>query len=375
MTRPTDAVALTRELVGMDTVNPPGREEACAHRLGAVLEAAGFTVRYHRLDDGRASLVARIGSGEGRPLCLTGHIDTVPLGATPWSRPPFAAETDAGRLYGRGTSDMKSGLAAIMVAVTELAPHLAGTPGLELVFTAGEETGCIGAAALAAEPGALGRAGAILVAEPTDNLPRIGHKGALWLTARTRGVTAHGSMPERGVNALFEAARAVRALEHFRFADPPHPVMGSATLNVGTLHGGMNVNSVPDAAEIGLDIRSVPSCPHARIKAQLARELGEGVELEVVSDQEAVYTEPEDPWVQEVFAICAEHLGQRPEPAVASFFTDAGYLTPAYGNPPTIVLGPGEAAMAHQTDEYCLIERVEAAVGMYRDIVRRWCGV
>jgi hypothetical protein len=101
-----------------------------------------------------------------------------------------------------------------------------------------------------------GQAGALVVAEPTTNRPLCGHKGALWLKATTRGVTAHGSMPDKGVNAIYAAARAVGRLEAFDFNVARHPVMGAPTLNVGTLHGGLNLNSVPDRAEIGIDIRN-----------------------------------------------------------------------------------------------------------------------
>src|SRR6266498_2846770 len=134
---------------------------------------------------------------------------------------------------------------------------------------AGEETGSEGAFALARR-GMRGQAGALVVAEPTTNRPLCGHKGALWLKATTRGVTAHGSMPEKGVNAIYAAARAVGRLEAFDFNVARHPVMGAPTLNVGTLHGGLNLNSVPDRAEIGIDIRTIPGMLHGLLRDQIA---------------------------------------------------------------------------------------------------------
>jgi len=371
-----NAVELTRQIVRMNTVNPPGDEEQCARHLGALLENAGFKVAYHQLSPKRASLVATIGgSGDKAPLCFTGHIDTVPLGAAKWRMDPFAADTDGGKLYGRGTSDMKSGVAAFVVACVNLSGRLERSPGLELVITAGEETGCQGAFHLTHKSGALGRAGAVVVGEPTSNYPFVGHKGAFWLNARTNGVTAHGSMPEKGVNAVFKAARAVAVLEKFRFSSPPHPLMGQATLNVGTIRGGLNINSVPDEAVIGIDIRTVPSVRHAQIKDDLARQLGADVVLETLLDLESVYTAPEDPWIQEVFEVMHGILGSRPEPRAATYFTDAAALNIAYGTPPTIVLGPGEAPLAHQTDEYCVVERIAESVAAYEEIARRWCKI
>ena len=373
MTTQWNAVELTRQLVRMNTINPPGREEPCARYLGALLDSAGFHARYHSFGDGRVSLVATLGrSASKAPVCFTGHIDTVPLGAAPWRMDPFAADTDAGKLYGRGSSDMKCGVAAFTVAARNMARHLSGTPGLALVITAGEETGCEGAFHLYRD-GVLGAAGAVVVAEPSSNYPFVGHKGALWLKARTRGVTAHGSMPEKGVNAVYKGAHAVGALEAFRFSNPPHELMGQATLNVGTFHGGLNINSVPDQAEIGIDIRTVPTVDHKALIRSLAQHMGSEVELETLMDLEAVYTDPQDPWMQSVFNVMTPILGERPAPRAATYFTDAAALSLAYRSPPTVVLGPGEPQMAHQTDEYCVVERVEKAVAAYEDIIRAWC--
>jgi succinyl-diaminopimelate desuccinylase len=373
MTPGTDAVALTQSLLRFDTVNPPGNEDQCARMLGAALERAGFRTRYHSFGPGRTNLLADVGGQSDRlPLCFTGHIDVVPLGNAPWSKDPFAGETDAGRMYGRGSSDMKAGVAAFVAAAIRMAPHLERTPGLTLVITAGEENGCEGAFHLHRD-GVLGRAGAVVVAEPTSNYPFVGHKGAFWLRAVTHGVTAHGSMPDKGDNAVYKAARAVTKLESFRFANPPHPLMGQATLNVGTFHGGLNINSVPDQAAVAIDIRTVPTVDHRELLAALSAQLGPEVELQTLIDLESVYTDPAEPWMQSVFDVMTPILGARPAARAATYFTDAAALNLAYRNPPTVILGPGEPHMAHQTDEYCVVERIAQSVGAYEQIIRRWC--
>jgi succinyl-diaminopimelate desuccinylase len=368
-----NALDLTRELLRFNTINPPGEEEACARHLAPLLEAGGFTIATHAFAPGRTSLVARLGNaGSTPPLCFTGHIDTVPLGGAAWSRDAFAGETAGGKLYGRGSTDMKSGVAAFVVAALDAAPRLSATPGLVLVITAGEETACEGARHLAST-GALPKAGAIVVAEPTGNATCVGHKGALWLEARTTGVTAHGSMPERGVNAVYKAARAVLMLEKYEFGAAPHPVLGRPTLNVGNMHGGLNVNSVPDAAVIGVDIRTIPSVKHAALREHLASHLGPDVALSAVADAEGVWTDPANPWVQQVTEIAERVAGVSREVRAAPYFTDASALTPAMGDPPTVIIGPGETGLAHQTDEYCLVDRLEQSVEIYAELIRRWC--
>src|SRR3989337_2957114 len=275
-----DAVALTRSLLGFDCINPPGREADCARHAAKLLQDWGYRVETHDFEPGRTSVVARAGgNGAKAPLCLPGHLDVVPLGARAWSRDPFAGETDGDRLYGRGTSDMKSGVAAIMLAARSFAQKLEGTPGVVLVLTASEENGCIGSRHLAELPQLMGKAGAMVVGEPTSNHPYVGHKGSLKFHAGFRGVSAHGSMPELGENAIYKAARAVGALATFDFGQPPHPVMGAATLSVGTFEGGSGVNLVPDTARIGVDIRTLPGMDHAALLARLRTPMGEDAPL------------------------------------------------------------------------------------------------
>ncbi|MFQ5763360.1 MAG: M20/M25/M40 family metallo-hydrolase, partial [Rhodospirillales bacterium] len=144
---------------------------------------------------------------------------------------------------------------------------------------------------------------------------------------------------------------------------------------VGTVEGGMNINSVPDQAEVGIDIRTIPGQDHGSVRAGLQSYLGEEVEMDALVDVDAAWTDPHDVWMQEVFTIMAPLLGEELETRTATYFTDAAALIPAYGGPPTVILGPGEPHMAHQTDEYCVIQRIDQAVQAYLELARSWCGL
>ncbi|HEY7239583.1 MAG TPA: M20 family metallopeptidase [Burkholderiales bacterium] len=367
-----DAVSLTRSLLRFDTVNPPGRERDCARYAGSLLEEWGYRVGYHEHADSRTSVIARLGGSDAKaPLCLTGHLDVVPVGARAWTHDPFSGETDGDRLFGRGASDMKAGVAAILLAARAMAKRLAGTPGVVVVLTAAEEGGCIGSRHLSEQQSLLGKAGAMVVGEPTSNYPLVGHKGSVKFHARFKGVSAHGSMPHLGVNAIYKAARALGRLEAFDFGVPAHPVMGKPTLNVGTIEGGNTVNAVPDSADIGVDIRTVPGMDHAALIRSLQSLMGEA-ELDVFSNLGPVWTEPDQEWVQRVFEICKPHVEDRLEPRTAPYMTDAANLLKVYAGAPTVVLGPGEAAMAHQTDEYCSMERIRQSVSIYEALIDDW---
>jgi succinyl-diaminopimelate desuccinylase len=269
---------------------------------------------------------------------------------------------------------MKGGIAAFVAAAIEAAPHLGRTPGVVLVITAGEEIGCEGARFLA-DRKLLDRAGAIVVAEPTANYPYVGHKGLAWFEIETTGVTAHGSMPEEGDNAIVKMARVIGDLERFRFPVDSHPVMGTPTLNVGTIAGGLNTNSVPDAARITIDTRTVPGIDHAHLCKSLAALLSpRGAAVRATVDVPPLYTEPADAWIQEVFDACTPLLGDRPVPRTITFSTDGADLKRGFGGPPAVILGPGEPKLAHQTDEWCSIRRIEESVDLFGRLMRNWCG-
>lgn len=215
----------------------------------------------------------------------------------------------------------------------------------------------------------------MIVAEPTANRPLVGHKGVLWVEGLSTGVTAHGSMPHEGDNAVYKAACVVGRLSTLDLTGGREMTVGAPTLNVGWLRGGMNINSVPDEARFGIDIRTVPAVTEAEIMTRLTEAVGGDATLTVRSHYPAVYTEPSDPWVASVFELMREVSNVQTEPAIAPYFTDAAALTQAYGHPPTVIVGPGEPSMAHQTDEFCHVHRIEEATAAFTEIARRWCGL
>lgn len=244
----SDSLALARRLVQFPSLNPPGEEKACADYLGHLLRQAGLEVELHEFAPGRPSMVARLrGTQDLKPLVFTGHLDVVPLGEKPWSSPPFAGEIRDGRLIGRGSSDMKSGVAAFVAATIARANGKQPARGITLVITAGEETGCEGAFHLA-RAGALGAAELLIVAEPTSNLPIIAHKGSVRLRVTAKGKSAHSSMPDLGDNAIYKVMVWIGLIKALRFESHFHPLLGRTTAAITTVSGGQNINSIPDLA-------------------------------------------------------------------------------------------------------------------------------
>ncbi len=270
-----DVISLTRKLLSFNTINPPGNEEEIARFAGELLKGHGFQTDYHTFGKGRLHLVATRGIPDGgKPVILSGHFDTVPLGNKKWISDPFAGNVSDGKIWGRGSSDMKGGLAAMITASIMAFEESPPADGIKLIFTAGEELGCQGAEQLIKEIGPPGKASGLIVGEPTANIPVIGHKGAIYLNAVTSGLTAHSSMPELGDNAIYKAASAILKARDFDFRTVRDPLLGYPTINVGKVSGGMNINSVPDHAEFSIDIRTTSKCDHDQLLSRLAPGLG-----------------------------------------------------------------------------------------------------
>ncbi|SDN33593.1 succinyl-diaminopimelate desuccinylase [Methylobacterium phyllostachyos] len=370
---PLNGLDLAQQLIRFRSINPPGEEKACSEFIARLLTEHGFDVASYAFAKDRPTLVARIpGLAGGKPLCFTGHIDVVPLGSNEWRFPPFEGVVQDGRLYGRGASDMKAGVAAFIAAVCNLIEDgHSFRRGVTLVITAGEETGCEGAFHVGREK-ALGPAELLIVAEPTSNAPIFAHKGSLRVVVSARGRTAHSSMPHEGENAISKAAEWIRTLEGHDFG-ARHPLLGSATACVTTVRGGENINSVPDFAEFTIDIRTLPEQKHAALIAELSHLFGSEAEIRVVTSFPGFATDPDDPSAAPLLSLLRERTGAPAEPAGAPYFTDASALVPAFDGVATVVIGPGEAAQCHKTDEYCLVERIEEAQAIYRDLMLRMC--
>lgn len=371
-----DPIELARRLVAFDTSNPPGNEVACARFLGELLRDAGFDVTEQVFGPGRVNLVARIGpAGAARSLCFAGHLDVVPVGTAPWRHPPFAATLADGRIHGRGSCDMKGGVAAFACAAIAHAARMPADASLTLLFPGGEETGCEGSSSLVATGLALDGFSGVIVAEPTANRPLLGHKGALWLRAHASGVAAHGAMPHHGVNAAVKAARMVLRLQDFCAAFEPHPVLGRPSVNVGIVRAGQAINIVPDHAEIDIDLRTTPGLSHDELRDRLVDWLGADLDgLQTLASLGSVFTEPRQPWVQAVFGIVEAETASAPAVETASYFTDASALVPALGGAPLLVLGPGDPKQMHQTDESCEIAQILQAERIYAAILQHTLG-
>ncbi|TDC77914.1 M20 family metallopeptidase [Actinomadura sp. 7K507] len=359
-----EALGLAQRLVRIDTRG--GGERRAADLVAGVLDGAGFHVRVAEPVEGRANVVARLDPAAARaPVTFTGHLDTVPADPSGWPFDPLSGEIRDGRLLGRGSSDMKAGVACQVEAATRAAAE--GLGDVQLVFTFGEETGCEGAERLGAS--SLAPTDLLIVAEPTGNRAVLGHKGTLWLKATARGVSAHGSRPELGRNAL--AALAAAAARVHGHADwPASPTHGPATVNVGTFHSGVQPNLVPDHAEMRVDVRTVPGFGSDDAVAAISALCGPDVEIERLLDLPGVATDPAAPGLAPVLELLAPGSSTAP-PEYATYFTDASVLTARLGGPDVVVYGPGDPEQAHVTGETCSVARIETAADAFYRLLRR----
>jgi len=369
------AVRLLKDLVRISSAG--AGEGTVTRHCALMLTAVNARTEFVNWAPNREQLIARFG-GNGPPLTLTGHVDTVPADPADWSVDPWAGASDGNRILGRGTSDMKSGIAAMVTAVVGHLRRSHECRGIQVVLTAAEETGCQGAMAIPRS--ALRVGGPLLVGEPTANALVPAHKGALWLHLRARGRAAHGSAPEQGDNAVVRIARAATAL-HDALSWPADARFGSVTANVGLLRGGIQPNVVPDFAEVLLDLRTVPGVDPVELRGLVKGIAGEGVTVSDLVDLPLIDTALDDPFIELVRRALADN-GLPDDPAApARYFTDASALVGLLGGGsagepaavPTVILGPGEPDQCHVVDEWCRLDRVDQAVEVYSSILAAWC--
>lgn len=369
-----EAVLLTQQIVRMPTT-PAHGQGLVADVLADRLDAAGFDVTTQTGPGNSRNVVARLGDPDTPSLCLSAHLDTVPVVEQDWSRDPFSGTIAEDRLWGRGSCDMKAGAAALVHAAVTHARSSARHPAsLSLVLTAEEELGCLGAARLAEDPSTLPPVAALVVAEPTSNRPLLGHRGAVWIDIDAHGRSCHASTPHLGENAIDKLVRSLQLVSCWAQQHPsPHTVLGDRTLSVGRIEGGVLRNIVPDRASAQLDFRVSDPEEVTALAEALVRELGGLAEVSSVLALPPVFSEWDDPFVRRVLAI-AEPYVQRPlAPAAARFFTDASILTPALGSPPTLIWGPGSADLAHVVDEWCSVPEIVTATEMYAELIEQAC--
>ncbi|OGV35062.1 MAG: hypothetical protein A2020_10770 [Lentisphaerae bacterium GWF2_45_14] len=367
-----DPVALTKKLITFDTT-ARATEKKCAAFLIEILRKAKFNIECFELEPGRTNIIADFpGTAKDLPICFTGHMDIVPFGDAAWTKKPLGAEISGDKLYGRGSSDMKSGVAAMISAAVSATSSKPLKRGIKLAITAAEEESCRGTKFMCENKLFKGGAGAIVVCEPTSNYPYVGHKGSLWVKLSFKGVSAHGSMPEKGVSAIYKAAEAALRLRDLKFT-AKNKILGSATINVGKIEGGVNYNLVPDHAALYVDIRSVPEITHKEILSAVRKITGKDASFDIVDDNCGFVSNPSDPWIKKVFGIYQEQGFVKPSLKGLTYFTDAVSLRKAFGDPPTIIMGPGEALQAHKTDEFCYVSKITEAAKIYRAVIADWC--
>jgi succinyl-diaminopimelate desuccinylase len=373
-----EVVGLTAALVAVDTRNPPGHERPIEDVVRAALD------RWHPVwtevepAAGRLSLIAALphpdGPGERPTLIINGHLDVVPVAAHAWSRDPFDPRVDDGRMYGRGTADMKGGVAAAICALSAL--DRSGWPrACDVVFhlVADEERGGrLGTRALL-EAGLI-HGDACLVPEPTDLQLCVAERGLLQGTLTIQGRPGHGSRPRDAVSAIEHAAHIVLAIHAADFGGPDHPLLGRPTANVGTISGGDAYNTVAESCAVGVDRRVLPGATEASTVAEVrAKVEGTGIQglryqFDVDTFGEASEMAADDPWVKQVGDAVALSTGRQPGIIGMSFTTDARFMRNQAGIP-TVVCGPGAVEQAHANDEWVAVDRLVDATAAYAELL------
>jgi succinyl-diaminopimelate desuccinylase len=378
-----DAVELLRDLLRTRSVNPPGDEAGVVRVLAERATAWGLPARIVDVLPGRPNLIVELsGSGERPAVLLSGHSDTVPPGEAPWEHDPFSAALVDGEVWGRGATDMKAGLASMLVAMAAAARRgWRPKGGVRLAVTIGEEVDCVGARHLR-DSGGLEGAGWIVIGEPTNLDVVAAHRGAIWLQIVGHGKTAHGSMPHLGVNAIDQVVTLLGWLSQRwpQYPYTPHDLLAPPTMNLGTIRGGIKTNVVPDRCEATVDLRTVPGQDHDAIVGEIrdmAAELesttpGLRLEINVGNDMPPVETPVGHPLIRHAAEAVEAVAGAAARVRGATYYTDGGMWVGS--NVPMVIFGPGDDRLAHQPNERVAVEQLTLATRGYLALLERLLG-
>lgn len=363
-------IEFTQKLIQIPSVNPPGEEKNVAEAIAEKMKQIGLETKIVPVEKKRANVIGRIkGAGRDRrpALLLSGHLDTVPPGKEDWQHEPFSGKIDGNKIYGRGTADMKSMLASMVMAADALIK--AGTQlegDLIIAGTMDEEVSQLGARNLIGDEW-INNVGAVLIGEPSSLEVIIAEKGAFWLEITTLGKTAHGSTPHLGTNAIMKMSQFLNCVKKAKIKYREHTLLGASTTSVGTIKGGVKINVVPDQCKVTIDIRTVPGQNHKEIIHQfediLDKEKIKG-EIRVINDHPPLETSKDELIVRTVIEIVQEIRQKKILPRGASYFTDGVIFVPRL-QIPMVICGGGNAECAHKPDEYIEIPKLINATKIY----------
>jgi acetylornithine deacetylase len=379
---PGDARALTRALVEIDSRNPtlvPGApgEQPCAAFLHGVLDAWGFRTEVHEAAPGRPNVIARIGNARGgRTLMFNGHLDVV--GIEGMVHAPFGAVERGGRLYGRGSADMKGGIAAMCAGAYRAAQDgLAGE--IIVAAVADEEYESLGTRALIAQGV---RADACVVTEPTRLAIMPAHRGFVWLEVEVTGRAAHGSRWDIGVDAIRHAGLLLTELDRVDAEELPrrvHPLLGRGSLHASLIEGGTGMSTYPDRCVLKLERRTIPGERAAAIVEEVERACAAVrdrrptfvAQVRLLVTQGPSDVSVDSPLVQGLGAalrasgetVCVEGMSAWTD---AALFNEAGI--------PAVCFGPGDISLAHAAEEYIPLDEIDRATDVLSALARSWCG-
>ena len=373
------AVALLRDLVAIDSVNPSlstgaRGEGEVAKRIATELDAIGLRVEITDVAPGRPNVVGVLdGRTPGRSLMFCGHTDTVGVSGMPR---PFEPEIRDGRLYGRGAQDMKGGVAAMIGAVRQLVESGGLARGRVIVAAiVDEEHASIGAEALVTK----WRADGAVVTEPTGLDVAVAHKGFQWIALETRGRAAHGSRPLDGRDAILRMGRVLarlEALDRDLQRRPRHALLGTASLHASLIEGGHELSSYPARAALQYERRTLPgeSGDVARIEADAI--LADLKRADPEFDAHARFVFGRDAYeidgssqLPSAMMDAAKAAGCRSSIAGMTFWTDAAILGAA--GIPSLLFGPGGAGL-HSIEEYVIVEDVCRCRDALVNLARAW---
>ena len=380
-----ETVQLTKALVKIPSENPPGNEFLGGKYLEYFLKKNNIPYEKSLVETKRENLTIEIGNRKNKSLAFINHTDTVPAGEG-WNTDPFSAKISKGKLFGRGSCDMKGGIASSLIALKEIKKKIdAGKKikkFLKYILVVDEESAWMKGVSHEINSGKITKEDLVISCEPTSLNLVIAQKGAMWYEIEIKGKNAHAASPHMGVNAIHASCLVIESLyEEFRKKKLVNPLLGKTTFVPSIIQGGRKTNMVADQCKFQIDVRFIPPLTIKRIENLIKKTVSKscrkfpgtkGFVKSICIDRPPIISNQKSNGCILIRDVIEKNLGIKTQTLGVSYYSDSGVVASSTKNKQCFLLGPGNIEQAHSPNEFVNLKELNKATKIYLDIMEKY---
>jgi succinyl-diaminopimelate desuccinylase len=380
-----ETIELTKDLIEIPSENPTGNEFLVGKYLESFLKKNNIPFEKSFVDKKRENLTIEIGDRKKKSITFINHIDTVPAGEG-WKTNPFLSKVSKGKLFGRGSCDMKGGVASSLIALKEIKKKIdAGKKikkSLKYLLVVDEESAWMKGVSHEIDRGKVTKEDLVISCEPTSLNLVIAQKGAMWYEIEIKGKNAHAASPHMGINAIHASCIVIQDLfDEFKKKKFSHSLLGKTTFVPSIIEGGRKTNMVADQCKFQIDVRFIPPLTIKKIETLIKDTINnscrklpgtKGILNSICIDRPPIISNEESEGCLLIKEVLKKNIGTKTKTIGVSYYSDAGVVASRTKNKQCFLLGPGNIEQAHSPNEFVSTKELTKATKIYMDIIEKY---